>query len=230
MTSSGALARRRAFAFGACFSFALFLACAKGETGDIGDGGITPAEDSGMDTSLRYDTAPPDDDGGTTPGEDSSTGCTRKVVINELSPRVGAATAEFIELYNAGTCAVPLTGWTIPYRSSTGGGNADLYKFETGDSIPAKGFLVIATSELNVGDLEMNGGMADDGQIALLDEKKTTVDSVAWGSTTGPFVEGSPAPKAAANGSIARKSDGVDTNDNKADFEAKTQHTAGAAN
>ena len=166
--------------------------------------------------------------------------CTDKVVINELMPYGKSFNDEFIELYNPNGCVVPLDGFRITYQSAAGvpANGAPLHAFAAGTSSPAKGFFVVGTqtfagmkdATFNGGSVTENGGMSNEGQIALLDGGGQKMDSVGYGGVTGDYVEKSPAPKAPATGSIARKKDGVDTDDNSADFDWVTKPTPGAAN
>ncbi len=196
---------------------------ADGDAGADGSGkqdaNVVPGKDSG---SSKTDGGGGDDDGGA---------CDGKVVINEVMTRGGTASEEFVELYNPGGCAVPLGGWKLAYRSSGGAAGPVLHTFVSGAAIPAKAFFVLGTTAFGgKKDAVMNDGMADDGQVALQDDQGKTVDAVGYGTATGAFVEGSAAPSPDASGSIARKSDGVDTNDNAADFAKTKPHSAGAPN
>lgn len=190
------------------------------------DGSRLPASDSGASDASRPDSEPT-----TTEDCPAPTACTGNVVINELMTRgPGGAGEEFVELYNPNTCAVSLGGWKLGYRSKTGTGNGVLHTFDAGDSIAAGAFLVLGTSSFSgTKDATMNSGMADEGQIGLVDEGGTTVDAVGYGATSGPFIEGTPTSGPPPSGSIGRNC-GVDTDDNAVDFETFAQHSAGAAN
>ncbi len=206
------------------------VACATGTEGGggDGDGGVEPADASRDLFVLPGKESGADDTGSPT----DSGGCTGKVVINELSTRTSAsASAEFVELYNPSTCAVPLGNWRVAYKSSGGTGNGVLHTFGVGDSILAKTFLVLGTSQF-VGkkDATFSAGMADDGQIALQDDTGKTIDAVGFGSATGVFVEKSPAPAAPNNGSVGRKADGIDSDNNAADFKVLPSPSPGARN
>ncbi len=212
------------------------VACAQGQDGiDLGsgadpdggsgsDGARIPASDGGGGGSDSGKTQ--DDSGG-------GQGCTGKVVINELmTGGSGGATQEFIELYNPTSCAVSLGNWKLPYKSVSGTGNGVLHTFGAGDSIAAESFLVIGTASFTgTKDATMNGGMSDSGgQVGLVDDADNLVDGLGYGGATGPYVEGTAAGKPPANGSVGRKSDGLDTDSNSADCKVFTQHSAGAPN
>jgi hypothetical protein len=167
-------------------------------------------------------------------GGDDAGPCDGKVVINELMTAGASAYDEFIELYNPGGCAVPLGGWKLGYRSGTGSAAPPILTFAPGSSIPAKSFLVIGRPEFSgKKDITITSSTsmaADKGQVGLEDDKGTLVDAVGYGAATGAYVEGSPAPTPDTSGSISRKTDGVDTNDNAADFAKTKPHSAGAPN
>lgn len=215
--------------------FTLF-ACAMGtstvipnDEGGVGDGG-------GSDRTLP---PPGDSSGGTTdtgvPEEDSGGSCTKKVVLNEIQTGTSAnANIEFVELYNPNTCAVPLGNWKIKYQADTGNGGPAGHTFQVGDSIPAKSFLVIAAAAFTGKKdavMDMTGFAGASGQIGLLDDADKKVDGVGYGTLTGgTYREGTSAPSPPANGTIGRKADGVDTDNNSADWKTMTTGTPGAAN
>lgn len=222
----------------------LCFACAKGDNSIIIDGD----DDAAITTEggSKIDRASPVEDGSSSgtsgtsgtsgsSGDDSGTsGCTGKVVINELSTR-GATQAEiFVELYNPNACAIPLGGYRLSYRAKTNVKGPDLVVFQNSDSIAAKAFLVAGSSAFKgKKDVTLtNSGVADEGQIGLLDAQMKLVDGVAFGQVaTGDYLEGQSAPvQPNDNGSIARKQDGADTGNNKNDFAAASTHSAGAAN
>jgi hypothetical protein len=108
-----------------------------------------------------------------------------------------------------------------------------LLTIAAGTSIPAKGFFVAGTASFTgTKNVTINGGLADDGQVAVFEDGASGVklDSVGYGSATGDYVEGTAAPKPQANGSMARRTDGVDTNDNAADFDTAATPSPGAPN
>ena len=203
----------------------VMVACATGTDGgvilddDAGSDATTDAPQRDVNVLPGKDSGTPDDDAGPLPGEDSGA-CTKKVVINELQTRTAAgASDEFVELYNPSTCAVAIGSWKVVYKSSAGNGNGVLHTFNAGQSIAAKAFLLLGTSSFSgQKDATFTAGMADDGQIALQDDTGKNIDAVGYGSSTGPFVEGSAASPPSATQSIGRKVDGVDTDKNNADF------------
>ncbi|MDB4937470.1 MAG: hypothetical protein JWP87_4442 [Labilithrix sp.] len=214
------------FAATAATTTLVVVACAKGtDSVDVDEGGVVE-EDAARDVNVvplpSKDSSSPDDSG-PLPGDDSGT-CTRKVVVNEVLMN-GPSGSEFIELYNASTCAVPMGDWKISYKSGSNAAGGATYTFATGASLAPKAFFVIATANFSgAKNATFNGGLSNsDGQVGLLDDKKATVDAVGWGTgTAGDYTEGAPVPLPPTNSSVARNTDGVDTNDNKADFKTAT--------
>ena len=224
--------------FALCGAALTLVACAMGSTTAFLPDDEGGARDGGP-TSDRTLPPPGDSSGGTTdtgvPEEDSGGSCTKKVVLNEIQTGTSAnANIEFVELYNPNTCAVPLGNWKIKYQSAAGGDGLAGHAFGVGDSIPAKSFLVIAAAAFTGKKdavLDMTGFAGGDGQIGLLDESDKVVDGVGYGTVTGgKYREGTSAPSPPANGTIGRKTDGVDTDNNASDWKTLATATAGAAN
>jgi hypothetical protein len=223
---------------GATFAAALALvaACAHGGTSSV-DG---VDDDAGLDggTPLPRDGSllPPSpiDEAGSDAPTGSDAGCGKTVVINEVQTAGASASDEFVELMNRGTCTVPLGSWKLQYRSSGDGLGVALYTFGAGDSIPAGGRVFVANGSGSFsGKLgTLTPGMAAAaGQVGLLDDTGALVDGVAYGSvSTGTYLEGSAAPSPPTSGSIARKPDGTDTNNNASDFKTAATPTPGAPN
>jgi hypothetical protein len=214
----------------------LLSSCAKGETtGDTGGAAETDAATSGDAPAPRDSAPPPPSDSGPQPdaSEQDSGGCSKKILINEIATHGTTASIGFVELYNPNTCAVSLAGWKLAYKSKANNAGPDLYDFAQGDAIPAKTYFVLGTSGFaGKKDITLtNNGMADDGQVGLIDDTKKLVDGVGLGGATGDYVEGASAPAQTSNGgSVARIPNATDTNNNKNDFQTATTHTAGAAN
>ncbi len=162
-----------------------------------------------------------------------------QVVINEVYGGGGNSGSlyknDFIELYNNGSSAVSLTGWSVQYGSATG--TTWAVTNLTG-SIPANGYYLIqeapgsgGTASLPSPDAAGSISMsASAGKVALvntttalsgcpLPSNPALVDLVGFGSTlcfegTGPTI----APSNTT--SVQRIATGVDNNDNKMDFAA----------
>jgi len=228
---------RQRLLFAASVYFAYACACvacatATRDTFDS-DGGADAAKDRAV---LGPAETGPFDDGGL----DDGGACGTKVVINELMTGTpDASQAEFIELYNPGGCAVPMSDWKLSYRASTGTLGPPLLTFPIGSSIAAKSYLVAAREQFpGKSDVMLTGGSmaADNGQVALLDDMGKVIDGVGYGvieagaGDGSTYVEKQPAPSPPSGGSIARHPNGVDTDDNKTDFVQQATHSAGAEN
>jgi hypothetical protein len=212
----------------------VFVACANGtNVGYVGDdeGGLL-LDSGGRDVNVlpTGDSSPGD---GATGSDSSNPGCTGTIVINELKADGVSASDEFVELYNPNGCAVPLSGWALKYESFSGGTSSAGYVFVAGDSIPAQGYFLIASSTFS-GKKDatlISGFAADKGQVGLIDDKKATVDGVAYGAVTGgSYGEKQSAPMPPSGKSIGRSPNGTDTDNNSADFKVLTSPSPGAAN
>ncbi|MBX3186378.1 MAG: lamin tail domain-containing protein [Labilithrix sp.] len=197
----------------------------------MGEAGVI--EDAAVERDVS--TLPPRDTGtsDSTVEEDSGGGtCTKDVFINELKTEGPGANDEFVELYNPNNCSVPLGGWSVKYQSAGGGAGGAGHTFAVGDSIPARSFLVLAPPSFPGADADWTPGMAGAaGQIALFDDTNAKIDGVGYGNVTGgSYREGTSAPAPPSNGSIGRKVDGVDTDNNNADFRTYTTPSPGASN
>ena len=163
-------------------------------------------------------------------------------LINEVLTGVsGAATNEWVELYNPCPTAISLTGWRLGYRSAanasapSGADSSTLVAFAA-QSIPSHGYLLIAgAGYTGTADAHFTSGMADaGGGVGLRDLAGVLVDSMGWGTATNAFVRvhvAAVAPSVAAPGnSLERLPDGTDTQNSAADFHAATHPTPRAAN
>ena len=165
-------------------------------------------------------------------------GGTPLIVINEFSTGVtGAATNEFVELYNAASSAADISGFKVVYRSATGTST-------TLATIPAGTQLAAGRSTCSEGAAYAGSSPADQsfglspaatgGSLAVRDASGTLVDAVAYGTAANGLGEGQPATApstAAAPGTSAiRLPDGHDTSDNAADFRVTAVPTPKSAN
>jgi hypothetical protein len=207
------------------------VACANGtNVGYVGDdeGGLL-LDSGGRDVNVlpTGDSSPGD---GATGNDSGGPGCTGAIVINELQTD---GVDEFVELYNPNSCAVPLSGWEIKYESAGGGAGPAGYKFVAGDSIPALGYFLVASSAFS-GKKDatlISGFAAAAGQVGLVDDKSAIIDGVAYGTVTGgSYREKQSAAAPPTNKSIGRSPNGTDTDNNSADFKVLTSPSPGAAN
>jgi hypothetical protein len=220
--------RGAAIALGALGALAAASACSSAEETprvEVRDAEPVDPGEPGEPIEPDPEPKPPGDAG----APDAEEPCTTKVVINELMTLGTAPNDEFIELYNPNPCAVAMGGHRLRYKSAAGmePTGALLHTFGAGTSIAARGFYVVGTTAFtgpkdetfNGGGVTPNGGMANDGQVALFDGADQKIDGLGYGSATGDYVEGTAAPKPQPKGSIGRKQDGVDTDDNVKDFD-----------
>jgi len=162
-----------------------------------------------------------------------------QVRINEFSTGTeGALTDEFVEVVNTGTEPADLSGYKLVYRSGAGTSDVSLATLPDGTVLAAGGFLLFGGSGYagaRPADRSFGTSLASTGGgIGLRDATGALLDSVAWGTATNAFVEGTVAaapPVAPAPGkSSGRHPDGYDTNDNSADFTVVDAPSPGGPN
>jgi hypothetical protein len=161
-----------------------------------------------------------------------------QVRINEFSTGVeGALTDEFVEIVNAGSTPVDLSSYKLVYRSAAGTSDVSLGTLPDGTTLAAGAFMLFGGLGYAGGhpaDRSFSTSLASSGGgLGLRDPSGILVDSVAWGTATNAFAEGTVAPvptiAPAPGKSDARHPDGHDTNDNSADF-TEGDPTPGGAN
>ena len=222
---------------------ALVVACSKEDTPkDKSDAGFVGREGDTDPEPQPVDPGPVDPGPTSTvpPLTVAAATCTGKILVNEILTEGGAINKEFVELYNPSTCDVALEGFKIKYESASGtpaGGNA-IHTFPAGTTIKGKGYYVVGTPEFS-GQKDAtfsatgtgNGYLSNNGQVAIFDAAGTKLDGLGYGTLTGgDFVETKAAPVAPATAAIARKTDGLDTDDNSKDCDWYTTPTPGAKN
>ncbi|MEM8962212.1 MAG: IPTL-CTERM sorting domain-containing protein [Acidobacteriota bacterium] len=136
-------------------------------------------------------------------------------VINEFQPKG----TEFVELYNPGSSTVDVSGWYLDDADcGSGSSTIGVSSFGAGD------FLVI-----NSGGAGDNFSLDNAGDfIVLCDDTDTEIDRVAYGDE-GPAPIG-PSASGGMPYSVARVSDGVDTDDDARDFNIDPTPTSGSSN
>jgi hypothetical protein len=190
-----------------------------GAVGLDGEGEDATAHDGPAPESSAAD-APVDDAVADVPEETGP--CDAVLIINEVQT-AGSASAddEFVELHNADSCAIPLDGYTLLYRSSDGASDLLVWTPVSGQKMGPGQFFVIGGKDY--------GGASDfkfPAQVALggsggglgLVKDEAPIDSLAWGDATNDYVEAAAAAAPGAGKSIGRLPDGHDTDDNSADF------------
>ena len=148
------------------------------------------------------------------------------VVVNEVYGGGGNSgatlTHDFVELFNTSAAAVDLTGWKVAYYSAAGNlGNTCTL---AGGSIAPGGHFLIqqakgtgGTDALPTPDATCTAAMSGTaGSVALLGPDGSTVDLVGFGPAAVRN-ETAPAPAPSNTTSVSR-TNGVDTDNNAADF------------
>lgn len=165
-----------------------------------------------------------------------------KVVINEIfydalgdDTRGVDGSPTFIELY--GPPGVTIAGYTIELVNGSGGATYGSFDLPADAQLDGNGFAVVTTDQpdsfmnilpffTNVYFVMTGGGSNQDvlqngaDNVRLLDDAGTEVDAVGYGDFAGlTFVgEGNPASDVVSGHSLGRVEDGLDTDDNAADF------------
>ncbi|MCZ7557994.1 MAG: phospholipase D-like domain-containing protein [Bacteroidia bacterium] len=167
------------------------------------------------------------------------------VVISEFATRggsIGNQAGEFIELYNPTGSPISMAGWRLEYQSASGSSYSVMATVPPGTVIRARSFFLCASptwAGTPVADLAWSGsGMADNGNIRLVNAGGQVMDRVGYGSGNNPEGQAAPnhgtdpndhslerkanatstAASLAAGGSDARAGNGWDSNNNAADF------------
>lgn len=206
----------------------VMVACAKGTGSGVIDNGEGVGDAARDVFVIPDDSSVPDgskSDGAVDAPLDSSPAGTH-VVINEIQTDV----TELVELYNPTSSTVSLANWEIRYASAGGGAGGAGHKFAASASIAAGAYIVLKPSDSSW----TSGMQAVSGQLGLFDGAgagATLIDAVAYGNVTGgSFREAQSAPSPPSGGSIGRSPNGVDTDDNKADFKTFAATTPGTPN
>ena len=153
------------------------------------------------------------------------------VIINEFVSKPTSPAKEWIELYNKESFAVSLDGWTI--EDNTGSTYPNQTHGNTGFSlngytVPANNYLILTKGT------HFNFTLNDGGDIIVLKNGTAVVDKVAYGTGDASVADGGVvddnAPKPGNDQSAGRCPNGVDTNNDSADFRVFNVPTKGAPN
>ncbi|MFZ0545359.1 MAG: lamin tail domain-containing protein [Candidatus Promineifilaceae bacterium] len=158
------------------------------------------------------------------------------VFISELLTGVpGGNNQEFIELYNAGSEAVDLDGWSLWYLLGEGQTETVVFEWNGRNDIPPHGHFLLIRAERDFGIIA--DGIFDvalsefKGGLVLKDDSDEVVDALGWGDDApAEYTMGSPATLPESGSSLVRlpggeQGSGQNTGDNSADFVADANPT-----
>ncbi len=163
------------------------------------------------------------------------------IVINEIvADPTGTDTGfEWVELHNAGSTSVDVSGWAIASGTTSFSGSGTL---PAGTLLAPGAFLVVGQTAIPEADVVApgfslgNATSSADG-VRVEDCNGTAVDTVIYGApNTDLWVDDtgieatSLAPTASSPASLARVTDGVDTDASAVDFEVAAIPTPGMSN
>ncbi|MBI4364379.1 MAG: lamin tail domain-containing protein, partial [Candidatus Latescibacteria bacterium] len=133
--------------------------------------------------------------------------------------------AEFVELMNPDSLAVPLGGVVVEVcDGARPGAWTPAHVFAPGDTVPARGLYLVAGPSLLV-------AMQNGPDAVRLTRGGSVLDLLGYGDLAAPeLYEGEPAADAASGESLARLRDGVDTEWNASDWAPEPIPTPGRPN
>jgi phosphatidylserine/phosphatidylglycerophosphate/cardiolipin synthase-like enzyme len=142
------------------------------------------------------------------------------VVISEFATRGGAIgnqAGEFVEIYNPTGNNVTIAGWRLEYQAASGSSYSIMATVPPGTVMRPRSFYLFASPSWAgnpAADQSWSGsGMADNGNIRIVNAGGQVIDRVAFGSGNDP--EGQPAPN-----------HGTTPNDNSVERKASATSTA----
>jgi hypothetical protein len=149
------------------------------------------------------------------------------LLLAEVMTGGASASDEYFELYNAAGSAADLGGCEVVYVTATGGTTTRKAAFDARLTLGPGAHLLVANaagSFASLADATYTGGLAaDGGSLVLRQVGGAVIDAVSWGTAANAYVEKAAAPPPPARSSIERRpggaaGNGVDTNDNSADW------------
>jgi hypothetical protein len=147
--------------------------------------------------------------------------CRAALVINEVlyDPDGPDAGREFVEIRNTGRYAAPLFGLTIEAGNGARPDDWDVvWNGPRDGSIPPDGIYRVGLDGPGAGE-PAQLGLQNGPDGVRLSREGFVLDRCGWGDLAHPeYFEGHPARAVRAGMSLARADDGVDTDDNAADF------------
>ncbi|HVM30226.1 MAG TPA: lamin tail domain-containing protein [Candidatus Limnocylindrales bacterium] len=156
------------------------------------------------------------------------------LVVAEVVTRGGAASDQYVELYNASTVPLGLAGLELVYVTASG---ATVTRKQAWSelSLPPRHHLLIANAAgayAPIADGLFSGGFSTTGgTVVLRSTAGPVIDSLSWGAAANSFVEGSPGSAPPTGSSLERRPGGllgnaIDSNDNGADALVQPQPIA----
>lgn len=149
-------------------------------------------------------------------------------MISEMIPGIpGDNNFEFIELYNAGTEAVNLKGWTLWYKMLDDNDEERVALWTARADVPGYGHYLLVRAGEDVGavpDAVFNVPLFErKGGLVLRDAEGTIVDTLGWGDAPTSFVNDTPVPAPTDGASLERvpggaAGNGADTDNSGNDF------------
>lgn len=203
---------------------------------------------SGSDASMRSDRDAGMDAGRVTPDASSSSSardsgpggaaCSASLRISELdAEQASSDTAEFVELLNPGSCAVPLADLTLELVNGTDGRPYARYTLSAagssltpGERLVVGDEAVLKTLGASIKQLPLNGaGLQNGPDCVRLVRDGAVVDAIAYGGVVSGCGEGPPAKVDDSDTALARCPDAVDAGSGAGELRA-VRPTPGAAN
>ncbi len=170
--------------------------------------------------------------------EASPIATTGAIVINEVSSD-GAASTEWVELYNPTSTSINVSGWRIGDQNTFDTPADDDDTFPSVTPIPPGGFAVVITTgssvvvpgsalTITLPNGTIGSGLNDPGDSVILrNSANTIIDTTNYGTESSFFTSQSAAP--GSGQTISRNPNGVDTNTG-ADWILDTTPSIGVTN
>jgi hypothetical protein len=157
------------------------------------------------------------------------------VCINEVlyDPAGADQGCEYVELFHAGSQSLDLAGWRLEAGNGAAPGDWRLqWKGTSGDVIAPGGFFLIADDAVTArADARAHLSLQNGPDAVRLLSPSGGGDRVGWGELAhAEYYEGRPAPDAPSGSALVRITDGLDRDDNEADFRAATWLSPGTTN
>ncbi len=166
---------------------------------------------------------------GLTSSDDVTPATSKKILITEV--QIGDSSSsqhDFIELYNPDNAAsVDISGFQLKKRSSSGK-EYSVIVFPKNTAIAPENYFLWANYHQGIfPDATTTQSLSRNNSLILFNTEKETIDAVAWGSSTNPFIEGYACSNPGTSQVIGRKwleSTGgySDTDNNYEDFELQS--------